>query len=129
MMKKLVIIAAGVALALSFAIGAGTSSADTMTGPADLILKTAAAKKPAAFPHAKHQEKLECGACHHSKDEAGKQIPYVAGMKIQQCVSCHNETDMADKKLNGFKEIGHERCKGCHKDSGGPTKCAGCHPK
>lgn len=129
MMKKFVIIAVGFALALSFAIGVSKSVADTMTGPAEMTLTTAAAKKPATFPHAKHQEKLECASCHHGKDDAGKQVPFAAGMKIQKCVTCHNADDMTDKKLNSFKGVAHEKCKGCHKESGGPTKCTGCHVK
>jgi len=40
-----------------------TSSVHATT-PIEIILKTSTAKKPAVFPHAKHQVKNECDACH-----------------------------------------------------------------
>lgn len=117
-------------LCFTMVIG-GTSFADN--GPADMVLKTAKAKKPAAFPHKKHQDMYKCAECHHTKDATGKQGPYVAGEE-KKCVICHNKTDMTDKKLNSFKNASHANCKECHKKAAkdgknAPTKCTGCHVK
>ena len=130
MFKNLVTIAVAAAITLCFALGtANTVSADA--GPADPVLKTAAAKKPSAFPHKAHQDMYPCAECHHSAD-AGKQAPYVAGQE-GKCESCHNK-DMANAKLNDFKKAAHANCKDCHKAAAkdgkkAPTKCAGCHVK
>lgn len=71
-------------------------------GPAEIILKAEAGKKPALFPHAKHQTKIGCDACHKNAD-----FP-------------------ADRQWD-FKQ-GHAFCMGCHKAKNeGPTKCNGCH--
>lgn len=119
-----------------FAKGKISRQADevvTGMGPVQMVLHTAMAKKPAAFPHKKHQDMFECAECHHSKDDKNQQTPYVEGMKIQKCVACHNDS-MANKKLNHFKLAAHARCKGCHKKAAqtgkaGPViKCSGCHP-
>lgn len=129
MSKKSVIFAAVFAFVCSVTIAGGVGTAVASdTGPAELILNKDG-KKPARFPHRKHQEMLkDCGICHHSEDD-GKQVPYKEGMKIQKCETCHNDT-MANKKLDSFKKAAHERCKGCHKAKGkGPTKCSGCHIK
>lgn len=128
-MKKTVILATAFAFAFSMAVAVGTSFADN--GPADMTLKTAAAKKPATFPHKKHQDAFECNECHHTAGD-GKAGPYVAGQE-KKCESCHN-SDMASPKLNSYKAVGHALCKGCHKKmaaegKNAPTKCAGCHPK
>ena len=98
-----------------------------------MVLKTAKARKPAFFPHKKHQDMYSCDTCHHTKDATGKQGPYVEGQE-KKCVTCHNKKDMPNKKLNGFKKIGHARCKECHKKmkkegKKAPTKCSGCHRK
>lgn len=134
MFKKTLLICSALVLALSFAF-AGTSNAMNK-GPEEMVLKSADAKKPAFFPHAKHQEMkgVTCGTCHHTKDAAGKQVPYSEGMEIQKCETCHNKTDMKDPKLESFKGVAHERCKGCHakKKAEGieaPTKCNDCHRK
>ncbi len=104
-------------------------------GDAVMILKTARARKPALFPHRKHQDMFECGECHHGANQKGEQTPYVEGMKIRKCVTCHNSS-MANKKLSYFKFAAHARCKGCHQartadhEKAGPViKCGGCHPK
>lgn len=109
-------------------ITAGISVANT--GEAEMVLKTASGKKPAAFPHKKHQDSMECASCHHTKDATGKQGPYVAGEE-KKCESCHNK-DMANPKLNSFKNAAHALCKECHKKAAkegknAPTKCTGCH--
>lgn len=71
-------------------------------GPAEIILKTETGKKPAMFPHAKHQAKIGCDACHKNAD-----FP-------------------ADRRWD-FKQ-GHALCLGCHKAKNqGAVKCDGCH--
>lgn len=70
--------------------------------PVEIILKTETAKKPALFPHAKHQEKNECDACH--KD---------ANFPVDK---------------NWDMKKGHALCLGCHKAKNqGAVKCDGCH--
>ena len=100
-MKKTVICSAAFALVFGLAV-AGSALAAPAKGPAEITLKTEAGKKPANFPHAKHQAKNECDVCHKSAD-----FP-------------------ADKKWS--MKNGHALCQGCHKEKGqGPTQCAGCH--
>jgi hypothetical protein len=101
------------------------------TGPADLELKTSNGKKPARFPHGKHQDSMECKECHHTINEDGDKNSYVEGMKIKKCVTCHNKDDMSNPKLNSFKLAAHGLCKECHKQNKdtAPTKCSGCHIK
>jgi len=134
MMKKYVfavVFAVALVFAFNFAV-VGVSTAND-TGTADMVLKTAEGKKPATFPHEKHQkmEGMTCGNCHHIKGADGKQAAYVDGQAIQKCVTCHN-ADMANEKLNSFKGAAHDNCKGCHKAKeaeGASTKCTACHPK
>ena len=45
-------------------------------GPAVIKLQTARAKKPALFPHLKHQEMWDCEVCHHGMDAEGKQTMF-----------------------------------------------------
>jgi hypothetical protein len=87
--------------------------------------------KPVMFPHAKHQEKNECGTCHHYQDDAGAQVACLDDSldKIAKCDTCHN-ADFKNEKLRTWKDIGHGLCKDCHtkmKDAGAPTKCNDCH--
>jgi hypothetical protein len=131
-MKKFLVFVVALALSLGFAITAGVAGD---TGPEEMVLKTAEAKKPALFPHAKHQqmEGVTCATCHHSKGDDGKQAAYEEGQKIEKCVTCHN-ADMANEKLNSFKGAAHGLCQTCHKEKkaagmAAPTKCSGCHPK
>jgi hypothetical protein len=106
---------------------------DSKLGPAVIKMQTARKRKPAQFPHRKHQEMFDCLNCHHGMDSEGKQIPYTDGMVIQHCVTCHNPK-MKNNKLNSLMLAAHTRCKGCHKKvvaesgSAGPiAKCSGCH--
>lgn len=97
-MKKMVLCSA---VALAVAFGAfGVASAEDK-GPAEITLKTDAAKKPAVFPHAKHQAKNKCDECHKAA------------------------TFPADKKWDMKK--GHAFCQDCHKKAKGPMKCTDCH--
>jgi len=102
-------------------------------GPALIRMQTARNKKPALFPHRKHQGMYDCVNCHHGMDSEGNQTPYVEGMTIQHCVTCHNPK-MENKQLSSLMQASHARCKGCHKkvvaESGtaGPIgRCSGCH--
>ena len=101
-MKKTVICSAAFALVFGLTVAGSALAADK--GPADITLKTEAGKKPAVFPHAKHQAKMDCDGCHKDAN-----FP-------------------ADKKWN--MKNGHALCQGCHKAKNqGPTKCDGCHKK
>ncbi len=115
-------------------------------GPEEIVLQTAEAKKPAFFPHAKHQAALECATCHHSMAN-GKQVPYKEGDAIAKCDSCHNKDILAgveftpegeDKPLqmDTLKGAGHGRCLACHKSFAAKDpekkdlkKCTTCHSK
>jgi len=130
-MKKL--FACCTALAFVCLVGLGVSIASDK-GPADITLESTIDKakkpKPAIFPHADHQSRLECGECHHAKDADGKQVAYVEGQKIEKCETCHNSNETMPKKLATYKAAAHEQCRGCHKaTSKDLAKCSVCHPK
>ena len=134
--NKIIIYILLLVFSFSLMFSGGTSIASeeetvSDTGPAEIILKTRAARKPARFPHKKHQKNFACGKCHHSKSDDGLKNPYVRGMEIKKCVICHNKDDMSNPRLSTFKLIAHGLCKECHrknKDSA-PTRCTGCHIK
>ena len=130
-MKKTLICATAFAFLASVAFTGAAIASDK--GPAEMTLEStidkASKPKPATFPHAKHQETLKCGECHHGKGADGKQVAYSDGMKIEKCESCHNKGAGMPAKLDTFKAVAHENCKGCHKASGNKelTKCKTCH--
>ncbi|OIP46589.1 MAG: hypothetical protein AUK28_07055 [Desulfobacterales bacterium CG2_30_60_27] len=132
MLKKSVFFAAALSCMMTFAFTGAAMAAGN--GPETITLQTAAAKKPAVFPHKKHQDMgIKCAQCHHIAGADGKQAPLPEGQAPAKCETCHNDK-MANAKLNSFMLIGHERCKGCHKagfngKNGPTTKCDGCHPK
>jgi hypothetical protein len=97
-------------------------------GPAEVILKTSLAKKPAYFPHKRHQDKYACGTCHHGKDSSDRIEIYDEETVIYRCTTCHN-ADMPNKELNSFQAIGHTLCRECHKTHQDTTsaKCSTCH--
>ncbi len=111
------------------------------TGPADITLGEGG-KKPAVFPHKKHQDAFKCGDCHHGMAD-GKQVPYVEGQEIKKCESCHNPNVLAGKTkgnlaLDTLKGAGHGNCLECHKEKAAADpamkekkidKCETCHPK
>ncbi len=106
---------------------------ESKMGPGVIKMQTSRKRKPAMFPHRRHQEMYGCANCHHGRDSEGKKVPYTEGMEIQHCVTCHNQK-MENKKLNSLMLASHTKCKGCHKkvvtESGtaGPiAKCMGCH--
>ena len=100
-MKKAIIL--GVAVVFLCVAGlAGMGMASDDKGPADITMTTEKGKKPAQFPHAAHQERVECDKCH-------KDANYTAGAWT--------------------KDSGHKLCKDCHKANKAPTKCGTCHPK
>jgi len=77
---------------------------DQDKGPAEITLTTKDAKKPAMFPHAKHQERMQCDECHKNANFAAAADAWT-------------------------KDAGHALCKDCHKANNGPTKCNDCHIK
>lgn len=97
-------------------------------GPEEIVLKTAQERKPAYFPHRKHQDRYYCGTCHHGRDSYGRLTPYTKKTIIYKCTSCHN-IDMKNDKLNGFQLIGHRLCRECHRKNQNITsaKCSTCH--
>ena len=111
------------------------------TGPAEITLG-ASGKKPAVFPHKKHQDAFKCADCHHGMAD-GKQVPYVEGQKIEKCETCHNPNVLAGKTkgslaLDTLKGAGHGNCLECHKEKAASDpamkekkidKCDTCHPK
>lgn len=137
-MKKTLICATALTFLACVAFTGSAFASDK--GPAEMTLESTIDKakkpKPAVFPHAKHQEKLKCAECHHSKGADGKQAAYTDGMKIEKCESCHNKAAGMPKKLETFKAVAHANCKGCHSDTAkaDPSKkvlksCKTCHPK
>lgn len=132
-MKKIALYAVATALVMGLCFTATSFAADKGAAEMTLVSTIDAAKKakPAIFPHAKHQEKLACADCHHGKDDAGKQVAYTEGMKIEKCESCHNKAaGMTNKKLATFKGAAHANCKTCHKKTDKAlAKCGVCHPK
>ncbi len=103
-------------------------------GPAEITLEStldpAKKPKPAIFPHSEHQNRLQCGECHHGKDAEGKRVAYSDGQKIEKCEACHNSKEVMPKKLATFMKAAHERCKTCHKNTSKDlVKCSVCHPK
>jgi hypothetical protein len=101
-MKKSVLCAAAFAMLFGFAFTGSAMAQDK--GPTEMTLKTAKGKKPALFPHAKHQNSdLTCDGCHK---------------------------DLDVKKMATDKNYAHKvGCKACHKAKGASTKCNTCHPK
>lgn len=101
-MKKVIIF--GVAIAFLCVAGfSGLSMASDDKGPAEIVLQTAEAKKPATFPHAAHQERgVECDKCH-------KDANFLPGAWT--------------------KDAGHALCKNCHKENNASVKCGTCHVK
>jgi hypothetical protein len=134
-MKKALIY--GVALAFMCSLGFAGMSMAQEKGPAEITIG-ANGKKPAQFPHAKHQEHLKCGECHHTKGDDGKQVAYIEGMKIEKCDVCHTG-DMLKGVVKGktaMQRAGHGNCLACHKDESKKDaklknlkKCSTCHIK
>lgn len=113
--------------AICFAVMATGVSFAGGTGPEEITLQSAEAKKPAKFPHKKHQDKFKCEECHHTMSADSKKGPYVAGQE-KKCESCHNK-DFKNVDLNSLKGVGHALCKECHKKKGAPVSCTTCHTK
>ena len=143
-MKKTLICATALTFLACVAF-TGSAFATADKGPADITLETTmrtvdkgkkpTKPKPAVFPHAKHQETIDCADCHHS-GKPGALEAYKDGQKIEKCESCHNKAAGMPKKLETFKAVAHKNCKGCHSDiaKADPSKkalksCKACHPK
>lgn len=132
MVRKILVCSAVSLLLLSGGIATSVLASDA--GPAEIVLAEGG-KKPATFPHKAHQDKFECGECHHGMAD-GKQVPYAEGMEIQKCETCHNKDVLAGKtagkeKLDTLKGAGHANCLECHKKSDNKElkKCGTCHKK
>lgn len=139
MLKK--ILACGVMSLFLMSCAATLAFAAADQGPAEITLGESG-KKPALFPHKKHQDTLKCADCHHGMAD-GKQVPYVEGQKIEKCDTCHNATVLAGKMkdklaLDTLKGAGHGNCLECHKEKAAADpalkekkidKCNTCHPK
>lgn len=128
-MKKMLIYSA---ILLSCCAAGFAFAADK--GPAEITLQAtvdpAATPKPATFPHAAHQARMECGTCHHGKDAAGKRIAYTEGQKIEKCETCHNSKVEMPEKVKTFKNAAHALCQDCHKKNKPElAKCTVCHKK
>lgn len=108
--------------------GIEESSPVRSNGPEEMILQTSQARKPAYFPHKKHQEKFTCGTCHHGTDPSGRLAQYTEATIITKCTACHN-TDMPNEELNDFQLIGHKLCRECHRKNQDITsaRCSTCH--
>ena len=139
-MKKLTLCAVTAAFALGLCFS-GTAFAETDKGPADMTLEStvdpAKKAKPSLFPHAKHQETIGCGDCHHGMDADGKQVAYdEKNPALAKCETCHFKAGkIANDKLNTFKGAAHANCQVCHKAEDKKSgekklgKCSVCHPK
>jgi c(7)-type cytochrome triheme protein len=139
MLKK--ILACGVMSLFLMSCAAILAFAAADQGPAEITLGESG-KKPALFPHKKHQDMLKCADCHHGMAD-GKQVPYAEDQKIDKCDTCHNATVLAGKMkdklaLDTLKGAGHGNCLECHKEKVKSDaalkekkidKCATCHPK
>ncbi|OQX07139.1 MAG: hypothetical protein BWK76_25245 [Desulfobulbaceae bacterium A2] len=146
-MRKHLVLTTAIALALGLGLtGLVLAAADK--GPEAITINPTAAEPkqpPVIFSHRAHQDtlKLACGECHHGAD-AGKQVPYKDGMKIEKCASCHNADKMPAQKdgkenvLATLKGAGHVNCQECHKNKvkedaalkeKGIEKCKTCHVK
>jgi len=106
-MKKALLLAIVAVFVTGLCLGSVATATDKDKGPAEIILKTAKAKKPVKFTHANHQKRIECDTCHKSEHFAASADSWT-------------------------KKAGHALCKDCHKKhkaDGAPTKCNGCHMK
>ncbi|HDL90544.1 MAG TPA: hypothetical protein ENG14_06545 [Thermodesulforhabdus norvegica] len=79
------------------------------------------------FPHALHENKIDCIRCHHDFDKYGVNN----GSEGESCTSCHN----GKKGLVSIEEAYHIQCIGCHRIllrkglKTGPVQCGDCHKK
>ncbi len=140
--KTAVVVASAMAF---FCGGVVMSMADVDKGPPEITMENPDSKakkpKPAIFPHAKHQERIKCGECHHGKDDAGKQVAYKEGQKNEKCITCHTGDMLKDgpnkvKGKSALQRAGHGNCQKCHKQVAKEDekkkklkKCTTCHPK
>lgn len=116
-MKKSLMLSLALALVAGMFVVGNTIAQDK--GPADITLKTAEAKKPAVFPHAKHQAGgIQCDTCHKDKNfPADKKWTKDAGHAL--CKDCHAKMEKEGKNAP-------TKCNGCHSEAGGKKKLEGC---
>ena len=79
-------------------------------------------------------EKTNCGACHHTYDQAAKKTVYKKGDE-ETCRACHTATPKEPVTLKG-EDAFHNQCVACHQgliekkaEKTGPVACADCHGK
>ncbi len=123
-MKVELVLKVAVIFFVSLLITGGAFGVEVSIGPAEIVLQTESARKPADFPHRQHQETYSCTACHHARDEI---------MVIDKCANCHTK-EISNAEVNSYKKAAHKLCKDCHKEvnvqgKDAPIKCSGCHTK
>ncbi len=123
-MKVELVLKVAVIFFVSLFITGGAFGVEVSIGPAEIVLQTDSARKPADFPHRQHQEIYSCTACHHARDEI---------MVIDKCANCHTK-EISNAEVNSYKKAAHKLCKDCHKEvnvqgKDAPIKCSGCHTK
>ena len=123
-MKVELVLKIAVIFFVSLFITGGAFGVEVSIGPAEIVLQTESARKPADFPHRQHQETYSCTACHHARDEI---------MVIDKCANCHTK-EISNAEVNSYKKAAHKLCKDCHKEvnvqgKDAPIKCSGCHTK
>ena len=123
-MKVELVLKVAVISFVSLLITSGAFGIEVSIGPAEIVLQTESARKPADFPHRQHQETYSCTACHHARDEI---------MVIDKCANCHTK-EISNAEVNSYKKAAHKLCKDCHKEvnvqgKDTPIKCSGCHIK
>jgi len=123
-MKVELVLKVAVIFFVSLLITGGAFGVEVSIGPAEIVLQTESARKPADFPHRQHQETYSCTACHHVRDEI---------MVIDKCANCHTK-EISNAEVNSYKKAAHKLCKDCHKEvnvqgKDAPIKCSGCHTK
>jgi predicted CXXCH cytochrome family protein len=91
-------------------------------GP-EMITMESTYKKPALFPHRKHQGWYGCTTCHHTKGQV---------MTIAKCEPCHNRDVTQNTDLDSLRKVAHQLCRECHKKErekgrDAPSSCRVCH--
>lgn len=126
-MKTPVTLIAAFLAAAVFVAGPAFSQADMETVPTTGFAATT--RKPAVFPHDRHNEKAQiadCGVCHHGEKD-GRQDPKNTS-EGTPCSDCHAEK--AKPGRTPLMRAFHRQCMGCHLDvNKGPVTCGQCHVK
>lgn len=111
-MKKLIVLAAAVAVSLGLGLSALAENA-----PKEPVKVTNYGKKDAVtFDHSKHSA-VKCEQCHHN------------GLKDPKCGDCHKLDDGEAPKIKDAMHGKKGACYACHYDKGAEhkLKCNDCH--